>query len=86
VIWDGQAASPVTCHPVSRIARPASLGTSFLLWTREAKPVIFARGAFCQYEDRMQGFACAGPKGVCLVARVEVRGADDLKVVARVIK
>jgi hypothetical protein len=35
---------------------------------------------------QMQGFACAGPQGVCLVACVDVRGADDLKVVARLVR
>ncbi len=36
--------------------------------------------------SQMQGFACTGPKGECLVAYVEVRGADDVKVMARVVK
>jgi len=37
-------------------------------------------------KDQMQGFACAGPKSVCLVAYVENRGADDLKVMARLVR
>jgi len=37
-------------------------------------------------KDQMQGFAAAGPKGACLVAYVEVRGVDDCKVLARVVR
>jgi hypothetical protein len=35
---------------------------------------------------QMQGFGCAGPASVCLVVYVEVRGPDELKVLARMIK
>ena len=37
-------------------------------------------------KDQMQGFAAAGPKGACLVAYIENRGADDCKVLARVLR
>jgi len=37
-------------------------------------------------KDQMQGFAKAGPKGVCLVAYCENRGPDNCKVMARVVK
>ena len=30
--------------------------------------------------------ACAGPKGVSLVAYADVRGPDDVKVLARIVK
>lgn len=37
-------------------------------------------------KDQMQGFAAAGPKGTCLVVYCEVRGADNTKVLARIVK
>jgi hypothetical protein len=30
--------------------------------------------------------ACAGPKGACLVAYADVRGPDEVKLVARIVK
>jgi hypothetical protein len=34
----------------------------------------------------LQGVACAGPKGCCLVVCADVRGLDDMKLVARIVK
>lgn len=36
-------------------------------------------------KDQIQGFACAGRKGSVLVAYVEVRGPDKLKIMARIV-
>jgi hypothetical protein len=37
-------------------------------------------------KEAMQGFAAAGPKGACLATYVEIRGLDDYKVMARIVK
>jgi len=49
------------------------------------KPALFPIAADGG-KDQMQGFAAPGPAGAVLVSYVEVRGADDLKVMARVVK
>jgi len=49
------------------------------------KPVLFPIAAE-NGRDQMQGYACGGPKGSVLVSYVDVRGADDLKVLARVVQ
>lgn len=51
-------------------------------FTEKSLFIIAGDGA----NDQMQGFAAAGPKGVCLVANIEVRGADNTKVLARLVK
>ena len=51
---------------------------------KEAAKQMFVIGEGKQ--NCLMGVVCAGPKSVCLAAYADVRGPDDIKLLARVVK